>query len=237
MRLRWDWLEPVVLAPYVPALGPVAPGALTAGMFDDVVAVSGTGRFLPYDKDRRWSDRKDEHVIAGEITHTAAATVIPTLSTTGGGIVKICHYGAGPPDLGALAARGRELCARHGAARHRITWCQQTPDGAQGRLMLKTFTGQDRQGQGPGQQRRIQDPASLIRKPGRAPLPLRRTPDPRLHLRSLTAVPASCSAPRGPGKPILLPPAACPALCCRTTAANALRSCRGTADTCRMRAR
>lgn len=149
MRLRWDWLEPVVLAPYVPTLGPVAPGALTAGMFHDVVAVSGTGRFLPYDKDQRWSDRKDEHVIADEITHTPAATVIPTLSTTGSGIVKVHHYGAGRPDLDALAEHGRKLCARHGAARHRITWCQQTPDGAQGRLMLKTFTSHDRQGQGP----------------------------------------------------------------------------------------
>jgi hypothetical protein len=47
--MRWDWLEPVIQAPYVPTLGPVAPGALAAGMFDEVMAVSGTGRFLPYD--------------------------------------------------------------------------------------------------------------------------------------------------------------------------------------------
>jgi len=149
MRLRWDWLEPVVLAPYVPTLGPVAPGVLTAGLFDDVVAVSGTGRFLPYDKDQRWSDRKDEHVLAGEITCTPAATVIPTLSTLRGGLVKICHYGAGRPDLDALAEHGRSLCARYGAARHRITWCQQDPGGAKGRLMLKTFTSRDNQEQGP----------------------------------------------------------------------------------------
>jgi hypothetical protein len=31
-------------------------------MFDDVSAVFGTGRFLPYDKDRRWFDHKSEAV-------------------------------------------------------------------------------------------------------------------------------------------------------------------------------
>jgi hypothetical protein len=123
MRLRWDWLEPAIYAPYVPTLGPVAPGALTAKMFPDVIAVSGTGRFLRYDKDRRWSGRKDEHVIAGQITHSPTLTVIPTLSTRGLGLIKIHHYSADPPDLSGLAAYGRELCARYGAAQHRITWC------------------------------------------------------------------------------------------------------------------
>ena len=143
MRFRWDWLEPVMHAPYVPTLGPVAPAALAPGMFRDIVAVSGTGRFLPYDKDRRWSDRKNEHVLVGEITHAPAATVIPTLSSTGSGLIKIHHYGARHPDLGRMTAYGQELSARYGAAHHRITWCQQTPHGARGRLLLKTFTNLD----------------------------------------------------------------------------------------------
>jgi GNAT superfamily N-acetyltransferase len=144
MRLRWDWLEPVIHVPYVPTLGPVAPGALAAGMFDDVIAVSGTGRFLPYDKDRRWSDHKSESLIAEEITHSPATTVIPTLNTTGRGLIRIHHYSDGNPDLARLTACGRELCARYGAAQHRVTWCQRTPQGARGRLMLKTFTSRDR---------------------------------------------------------------------------------------------
>jgi GNAT superfamily N-acetyltransferase len=150
MRLRWDWLEPLIHAPYVPTLGPVAPGVVAAGMFDDVIAVSGTGRFLPYDKDRRWSDHKSESVIAGEITHLPATTVIPTLNTTGRSLIKIYHYSDGRPDLASLNARGHELCERYGAAAHRVTWCQRTPQGAKGRLMLKTFTSRDRGEPGAG---------------------------------------------------------------------------------------
>lgn len=138
-----------MLAPYVPTLGPVAPGALAVEMYYDIVAVSGTGRFLPYDKDRRWTDRKDEHVVADQITHSPTLTVIPTLSTRSPGLIKIHHYSADPPDIAGLAACGRELCSRYGAARHRITWCQQTPSGARTRLMLKTFTSCDRREPGP----------------------------------------------------------------------------------------
>lgn len=43
MRFRWDWLEPVMHAPYVPTLGPVAPGALAVAMFHDTLTVAGTG--------------------------------------------------------------------------------------------------------------------------------------------------------------------------------------------------
>jgi GNAT superfamily N-acetyltransferase len=144
MRLRWDWLEPVIHAPYVPTLGPVAPGALAAGMFDDVIAVSGTGRFLPYDKDRRWFEHKSESALAREIIHSPATTVIPTLSTTGRGLIKIHHYGDGPPDLASITACGRQLCARYGTAHLRVTWCQPVRQGAKGRLMLKKFTSHDR---------------------------------------------------------------------------------------------
>lgn len=149
MRLRWDWLEPAMHTPYVPTLGPVAPGALTIEMFHDIMAVSGTGRFLLYDKDRRWSDRKDEQVLTDQITHSPTLTVIPTLNTRGIGLIKIHHYSADPPDLPRLTASGRALCSRYGAIQHRITWCQQTPSGARTRLMLKTFTSRDHCGSGP----------------------------------------------------------------------------------------
>jgi hypothetical protein len=67
MAIRWDPLEPLMTAPYVPALGPVHPAALTPGLFADVIEIAGTGRFLPHDKDRRWADRKDEQVLPGAI--------------------------------------------------------------------------------------------------------------------------------------------------------------------------
>jgi hypothetical protein len=47
----------------MPTLGPVHPQAVTASLFADLIEVAGTGRLLPYDKDRRWTDRKDEQVL------------------------------------------------------------------------------------------------------------------------------------------------------------------------------
>ncbi|MFC0041335.1 hypothetical protein [Actinomadura rayongensis] len=80
MRFRWDWLEPVVRAPYVPTLGPVPPGAVKAELFDSVLGLARTGRFLRFDKDRRWMDTKDEFVILDEVVHTAAETIVPALT-------------------------------------------------------------------------------------------------------------------------------------------------------------
>lgn len=147
MRFRWDWLEPVLRAPYVPTLGPVAPDTLSADLFNAVVDVAGTGRFLPYDKDKRWFGSKDEHVITGEIIHRPGLTLIPTLSTRGHGLVRIHHYADQQPDLQALAELGElgdKLCATHGASKHRIIWFQTTPEGARTHLMLKVLAGTDR---------------------------------------------------------------------------------------------
>ena len=75
MALRWDWLQPLVTAPCVPTLGPVHPQAVTASLFADLIEVAGTGRLLPYDKDRRWADRKDEHHHAPKMTVAMPAGV------------------------------------------------------------------------------------------------------------------------------------------------------------------
>jgi hypothetical protein len=98
MYFRWDWLRPVVAAPYVPTLGPVHPGVLSAEFFDAVVGIADTGRFLPYDKGRRWAKTKDEQVIVEEIVHRPGLTMIPTV-TRGRGLVKLYHYGESPPQL------------------------------------------------------------------------------------------------------------------------------------------
>lgn len=144
MLFRWDWLSPVVTVPYVPTLGPVGPGALSAEVFNAVLDVADTGRFLPCDKDRRWSSTKDERAIVDEIIHEPGRTVIPTLSTRGRGLVKIHYYGAGAPRLSETTEWSRAWCATSGVATGRVIWFHSTPHGARTRLMLKTFSDQDK---------------------------------------------------------------------------------------------
>ncbi|XVQ10676.1 GNAT family N-acetyltransferase [Spirillospora sp. CA-255316] len=144
MRFRWDWLSPVVTAPYIPALGPVHPDVVSADLFDAVADVASTGRFLPYDKDRRWADRKDEHVLVQEIIHRPGRTVIPTLSTRGQATLKIHYYGGHLPDPAEVAEWAHKWNSTYGTRRGgRLIWLQETPDGARTRLMLKTFTSRD----------------------------------------------------------------------------------------------
>ncbi|MFD7736609.1 GNAT family N-acetyltransferase, partial [Kitasatospora phosalacinea] len=120
MRLTWDWMSPVVTVPYVPTLGPVHPDALTPGLFADVIENAGTGRFLAHDKDRRWSDTKDETVLPLDIVHRPGFTLIPTLNSRGAGTLKVHLYGdpvGGHPEAADLAAK---LATTHGAARARV---------------------------------------------------------------------------------------------------------------------
>ncbi len=49
--------------PYVPTLGPVRQEDPPPDLFEAAVDIAGTGRFLPYDKDRRWSSTRTEHVL------------------------------------------------------------------------------------------------------------------------------------------------------------------------------
>lgn len=147
MRFRWDWLSPVVSVPYVPTLGPVHPRALSAELFGAVVDVAGTGRFLPYDKDRRWSSTKDEQ-IHGRIIHEPGLTIIPTLSTRRHGLVKIHYYGESTLMTSGMAEWSRTWSATFGKARGRVIWFQDTPDNASTRLMLKTFGDQDKRTRG-----------------------------------------------------------------------------------------
>lgn len=143
MRFRWDWLSPVVPIPYVPTLGPVQPRALSAQLFNAIVDVANTSRFLSYDKDRRWSAKKDERVIVDGIVHEPGLTMIPTF-TRGRGLVKIHHYGDSPPQLSELAQWTRTRWATFSLAAGRVIWFQHVPEGARTRLLLKTFGDQDK---------------------------------------------------------------------------------------------
>ncbi|MFD4609281.1 GNAT family N-acetyltransferase [Streptomyces sp. NPDC058440] len=153
MRFRWGWIEPVMPVPYVPTLGPVRPGDPLADLFEAVMEIAGTGRFLPYDKDRRWSGRKTERVLVDAIEHDQQQTLVPTLVERGAGVVKVHVYGAAPDSLSAGADLARRLAAVHGA-RARVVWFlgpEQPEAYAQGmgtRVRLKDFT--EGPGEGPG---------------------------------------------------------------------------------------
>lgn len=122
----------------------MGPGTLSAELFNAIVDAASKGQFLPYDKDRRWSNTKDERVIHDGILHGPGRTVIPTLSTRGRSLVKIYYYGDGEPNLNETTEWLRTWCATFGVAAGRIIWFHNTPDGARTRLMLKTFTEQDK---------------------------------------------------------------------------------------------
>jgi len=142
--LRWEWLAPLVTVPYVPALGPVHPSALTAQRFADVLAVAGTGGFVPYDKDRRWAAAKSETVLAEDISCQRGLTLIPTLGRHRAGTVRVHVYTAGPGARARAAEQAGMLRVRHGAAAAQLVSFhdpEHPPPGPAMRVQLKDFEG------------------------------------------------------------------------------------------------
>ena len=118
MGIRWDWLQPLITAPYVPTLGPVHPKGIAPGLFADVIEIAGTGRFLPHDKDRRWASRKDEQVLPGAITQEPGLVLIPTLSSHRAPASRSTSTaGIRATALSRAAELGRRLCEEHDAAK------------------------------------------------------------------------------------------------------------------------
>ncbi|AZP22919.1 N-acetyltransferase [Streptomyces aquilus] len=143
MRFRWDWLRPVVLAPYVPTIGPVHPSVLTEDLFTDTLIAASTERwFLRYDKDIRWSDSKDETVLVQDIAHQPGDTLIPTLSRRGAGTIKVHLYGTEPGSALTATELAQKLAAEHGAASARIVRFlgPEAADGRGTRIHLQDFT-------------------------------------------------------------------------------------------------
>jgi len=167
MGIRWDWLKPLITAPYVPTLGPAHPAALTPGLFADVIGIAGTGGFLPHDKDRRWADRKDEQVLAGAITQEPGLVLIPALSTRRSSCVKVHVYSQDPRGaLSRAAELGRRMCGENDAGKGRLVWflppgSDPDPVAACTRIQLRTFT-----------------PGHPAAKPGPGPVPLDEVPAP-----------------------------------------------------------
>lgn len=116
---------------------------MSADLFNAVVDVANTGRFLPCDKDQRWFAKKDERVLSGEILHSSDRTVIPSVSLRGQGLVRIYHYGA-VPDRREASEWGQKLAVTHGArGGAKLIWCDQNPQDAKGRLMAKALSYAD----------------------------------------------------------------------------------------------
>ena len=155
MAIRWDWLQPLITVPYLPALGPVHPDAVTPGLVADVTKVAGTGRFLPYDKDPRWGGSKDESVLTGAVEQEPGLVMVPTLSTRRVPCVKVCVYSLDPRgSLSRAAELGRRLCAEHDASKGRLAWFlppggAPDPVAACGRIQMRTF-GSDHPSPVPG---------------------------------------------------------------------------------------
>jgi GNAT superfamily N-acetyltransferase len=122
MAIRWDLLEPLLTVPCLPALGPVHPAAVTPGLFADVTAIAGTGQFLPHDKDRRWSARKDDHVLVDAIVQEPGLVLVPVISISRQ-CVKVHVYSQDPRHvLGRAAELGTHLCEQYNAAKGRLVW-------------------------------------------------------------------------------------------------------------------
>ncbi|MER6443362.1 GNAT family N-acetyltransferase [Streptomyces sp. NPDC001185] len=145
MRFRWEWLEPMMPVPYVPTLGPVHPASPLLDLFNAVVEAAGTDRFLPHDKDRRWSDRKTEQVLANAIQHHPRQTLVPTLIDRGARTVRVHAYTSDPQDLADASDFARQLARVHGAVRARVVSFlapgqpQELPQGGI-RVRIRDFT-------------------------------------------------------------------------------------------------
>jgi GNAT superfamily N-acetyltransferase len=121
----------------------VHPDEVTPALWKQVLAGSGTGRFLPSDKDARWGGEKQEDVVA--VTGEGSDTRVTTLLRRGSGTVKVFCYGDGPDVSGALDDAAK-TAADHGAARARVLWFGSGHDPRSTgfcRILLKAFSGDE----------------------------------------------------------------------------------------------
>lgn len=171
MEFQWDWLRPLLRAPYVPTLGPVHPSAIGPELFADVIQVAGTVRFLPYDKDRRWAESKNEQVLVEAVVQQPGLVLIPTLSTsTHSTSVKVHIYSGRPAGIQERAAHlCRELCGVHGASRGRLVWFSPSgsrpdPVAACTRIQLRAFgPGEPAPVPGPGMVTSLEEAGAPVR--------------------------------------------------------------------------
>ena len=122
VRLRWDWLGPLVTVPLVPTIGPVYPDEVGPELFSDVISVAGTDRYLGYDKDRRWFDTKTESVLVDDIIHLQHETWLPVLSRRGAGSVCVYVYSMSRDDHQGARQLASKVRSTHRAATASVVW-------------------------------------------------------------------------------------------------------------------
>ncbi|TDQ55391.1 GNAT family N-acetyltransferase [Actinorugispora endophytica] len=128
----------VFQVPYVPTLGPMHPDAITPGLWDQVVAISGTGRFLPHDKDARWGGVKSERVLDHSVDGAQGMAAATMLDRGGRRTVRLHLYGEF--DLDQAADQVAKLAADHGADRAQLVRLTTEPQlGQCCRIQLRTF--------------------------------------------------------------------------------------------------
>lgn len=125
--------------PYVPTLGPMHPAAITPDLWRQVVEVSGTGQFLPHDKDTRWGGTKAEHVLVSYVRDSDEQTAVPTLLQRGNRrTVRVHLYGE--VDLDQAAEHAAKLAADLGADRaHLVRLTADPQPGRCCRIQLRVF--------------------------------------------------------------------------------------------------
>lgn len=169
MEFRWDWLRPLLAAPYVPTLGPVHPKTLDPELFAEVARLAGTGRFLAHDKDRRWADTKDEQILVEAVVQQPGLVLVPTLCTRGT-VAKVHIYSDHPVTIKDHAARlCRELCCGYSVPSGRLVWfappgSNPGPAAACTRIQLRAFgPGQPTPAPAPGMVVSLEEATALVR--------------------------------------------------------------------------
>jgi hypothetical protein len=119
------------------------PSVLTEDLFADILTAASTDqRFLRYDKDIRWSERKVESVLTEDIVHRPGETLIPTLSRRGAGMIRVHLYGIESDSVPAASELAQKLAATQGAAKARVIRFlgPEVPKGRGTRIQLKDFS-------------------------------------------------------------------------------------------------
>ncbi|MFJ9557968.1 GNAT family N-acetyltransferase [Nocardiopsis sp. NPDC101807] len=134
-RPTWS-TGPVFPVPYVPTLGPMHPDTVTPQLWEQVIAASESGRFLPHDKDARWGGTKAEAVLCG-----GPDTEVATLLDRGYRRTLRLHLYGADPDLDQAADQAAKLAADNGAERAVLVRLTRDPQpGRCCRIQLRPFT-------------------------------------------------------------------------------------------------
>ncbi len=141
--LRADWLTGAVTVPYVPTLGPVHPSLAAAGLFEAVFTLH-PGHFLPWDKDRRWSERKHEQVLLEHLRQTAQRIAVATLTRRGAGRITLYEFARAAPNLPSCQQHAAALSRQHASGASRVVWFQHAdpPAGVAAARVLLAPIGQ-----------------------------------------------------------------------------------------------